>query len=217
MKLIARIIIGLVLMNCISWISLHADEATNHSDRILLNADLDRLLQDIAPWPDGETTYSDRSWRSLISAAKYIQGCDPASVESTLIEYEHKTYVDKASPPPNSGVDYYKNAGLPQYVKRLEDDSRLLLLMRMVFNLPDHNPSNGIQYFGWKSFAERKDGTTDLNWPIRWENDLPVLASGMTGMQGVVDVYNVVGEYKYFSKKYHFRSLDHIQLKEIAH
>lgn len=204
--------VAVVFTSFICILPLYASGDGTHTTNTLSSADLNRFLNDIAPWPDGETTYSDKNWLALVTAAKYIQSCDPASVESTVREYQNRTYIDKTSPPPNSDVDYYKNIGPSEARKRYEDDSKFLLLMRVTFDLPEHQKSNGIRYFGWKSLAERQDGTMDLNWPIRWANGRPRLVSGQTTLEGAVDVYNVLGEYKYFSERYRFRNLDAIKI-----
>ena len=90
--------------------------------------------------------------------------------------------------------------------------------MRVVFDLPENiHEAKEISYFGWKSLALHADGTINVAWPMSWKRRKPELVSGMTGIEGVVDVYKVVGEYKNFAKKYHFRNLDQIKLTDIAH
>ena len=180
----------------------------NNNKRVLSGPVFYKLVDNIAPWPDGETTYSVKDWATLVAAAKYIQSCDPASVESTLREFQDETSVDKTVRPPNT---YSAPSDLSQLMKRLDDDSKLLLLMRMMFELPDHIKGMEIEYFGWRSYAGHKDGTFDQNWPICWMNGQPKLASGMTSLEGPVDVYNVVGEYQYFSAQYHFRNLNAVK------
>ena len=203
---------AVVFASFIYLLPSHASDEGAHPAKTLSSAVLDHFLHDIAPWPGGKSAYSDENWQALVVAAKFIQNCDSASVESTVREYQNRTYIDKAFPPPKSGVDYYKNIGPFEARNRREDDSKLLLLMRVLFDLPEHMKATGIRYFGWESFAEHQDGTMDMNWPIRWTEGKPELASGETRLEGVVDVYNVLGEYKYFSERYHFRNLDTIKI-----
>jgi len=211
----------LVVLSCSSYRHL----ASPPQQALLTDKQLNKLLAEIAPWPDGSTSYSNASWKHLISAAKYVQECDPASIEKTLFDYQNASVFDRGVIRLDKTNDddqvltalRLKFAGSE---KKIEDDGKLLLLMRTVFDLPERAPvGQKVNFFGWTIPAknvsngkviysdENRDGTINIAWPIVWNGGKPKLLSGETSLQGVVDVYNVLGEYKYFRARYTMRNL----------
>lgn len=171
---------------------------------------LNRLLVQIDPWPDYVTNYSSGGWAKLMSAAKEIQSCDQNSVLQTLNCYQNSSYTDK----------YLRPAGTTNWAYdwdgRIKDDGKLLLLLKIVFDLPEAaTNSMHPKYFAW-SLATKESPSSDINsngtfniaWPIRWNNGQPQLVTGETGMEGPVDVYDVPGEYMYFKTHYKFRIIE---------
>src|SRR5205823_3845724 len=118
-----------------------------------------------------------------------LQDCEPDSVEEALRSYQ---------------------AASERVQSR--DDSKLLLLLRVAFELPESVRPGGRQGFspsfgGW--FTDRtqinEDGTTNLAWPILWRKGSPVLVTRFQGFQG--PRHDAGGEYRYFLQNYPLRRL----------
>ena len=140
------------------------------------------MLLNVDPWPDTSTNYSETNWEHLVVIAKIIQKSDSESVCKTLQRYQ-QNHVN---------------------------DSKLYLLMRMVFDLPEHasNDTNW-SYFGCWLTARTEynaNGTINRAWPIMWKSGDPCLISGFLGIQGFEN-YNAAKEFLYFRGKCSFRDL----------
>jgi hypothetical protein len=157
--------------------------------------ELQRLLLEVEVWPSGPQVryYSKHSWLLLINAAKVVQESEPKSVEQTLEDYQSHTATN--------GLD------------QIKEDSKLFLLMRVVFDLPEDVSvdTNGFVpvFGGWVTMNEQfgTNGSVNVAWPIRWNNGHPILISGYYGIQGINSTYNARKEYMYFMSKYRMRHL----------
>lgn len=172
-------------------------------------AKLTNLLATIDGWPSGNSSYSDSGWTRLILAARYIQGCQTNSVLSALNEYEKKCKF--RSPRINSGGlsehDFWCfNAA--ELGKTIETDGKILLLLRIVFNLPEAGVV-GQRFYSWAEGEANinPDGTVNISWPISWKNGKPRLVSLQPGIQGAVGLYHPAEEYDYFLRLYPMRDL----------
>jgi hypothetical protein len=172
---------------------------------------LDSLLLQIDPWPEGSTDYSPKSWRHLLQAAKYVQECDPASVRVQLAHRQSASDGELSSIPKTQEEG---DKVLRLFARRLEDDGKLLLLMRVIFDIPENERTEpSIRFYAWRMRGTERnsDGTVNLAWPISWNGGNPKLISGRTSLEGVNTLYNAAGEYDYFRERYPLRALKDIQ------
>jgi len=155
--------------------------------------ELRNLLVRIETWPDGLPRYGESAWRKLIAGAKAIQQCDPVAVQRALKEFQSR-------PATNSPEE-------------LDDDKKLFLLMRVIFELPEREPSPTNEwrtvFAGYVTMLGEYngDGTINVAWPLSWRKGKPLLLSGCIGIQGVNARYCVWKEYEYFRSKYPMRDL----------
>jgi hypothetical protein len=163
-------------------------------------AHLEALMRPIEPWPGWGTNYSRSNWVLLVAAAKVIQGSSAATVGKALERYQ---------------MGNSTNRDLQPLSKELDNDTKLYLLMRVVFDLPEalQLPKKRLPFaFGcWAGLFLKQDGETNtdgtfnLAWPIRWNRGHPALLAGWIGYEG--PRYHAAGEYHYFRQKYRFRDL----------
>ena len=130
------------------------------------------------PLPGGNYTSGD--WSNLVQAAKVIQQSNPSSVEKTLKSWR----ADKIKDLP---IDYVTS-------------TKLLLTMRVVFDIPEHAP-----FSGKMSYATNQDGSLNLAWPIVWNAGKPRLVPGPGFYEG--EVYRAEDEFREFREEYRFRDL----------
>jgi hypothetical protein len=156
---------------------------------------LQTLADSIVGWSQvGSSNISSTQWSNLVAVAKVIQTSDPKSVERALHLYqlggEAETNFDDSL--------------------RLADDSKLFLLMRVVFVLPESVPEHDFHFFGgWigSSGLYNSDGSMNQSWPIKWDNAHPKLMAVYGGIQGINARYDASAEYAFFRKKYFIRDL----------
>ncbi len=170
---------------------------SNQSISISLDGrQLQKSLAHVEEWPNGIQINSQYAWDQLIAVAKVIQKNDPGAVEKALLQYQMTGCVHGDF----QAVD----------VLQEKNDTKLFLLMRAVFKLPEAVPAKELREFGgWiptKSVIN-EDGTANQDWPIKWDQGHPKLTSGFIGLQGINARYNAVEEYKYFLSKYSMRDL----------
>lgn len=155
-----------------------------------LEGQLADILSAVEPWPEHDFGWhnhppnlSKSSWDALVLAATIIQSFKPEMLEWTLRNYQ--TTNDRGS--------------------RL-DDSKLLLLMRVAFDLPEAGLRNDWTGFGgWRDWSGSDNLATNLAWPISWNAGQPSLVVGFTAFQG--PRYDAALEYRYLYQKYGFRDL----------
>lgn len=121
---------------------------------------------------------------------------EPKSVCKTFRKYQQDQVVDS--------MDETRN------------DSKLYLLIRVVFYLPEHAPKEEKwSYFGhWLRFQTEynSDGTINQAWPIMWNKGNPCLISGCLGIQGF-GRYSAADEFLYLRNKCLFRDLSSFHSK----
>jgi hypothetical protein len=145
------------------------------------------LLEAIEAWPASSTNYSRAAWQRLAEAAKEFQSDDPRSVEKALAKFQRTGFAGQR-----------------------ENPGKLLLLMRIVFDVPDSSPINQIHMFaGWVTHGTefKSDRSANLAWPLKWNNGDPYLVCGFLGIQGIDAQYNAAEEFNYFLGKYPLRDL----------
>jgi len=154
---------------------------------------LAEALLKVDPWPDRSTNYSEANWKALVSIAKLIQRSDPRTVSEALQKYQ---------------TEQVSNS-----VQEIHNDSKLYLLMRVVFELPEHasNDANWSSFGCWLTMKTEynNDGTINRAWPIAWNHGNPCLVSGCLGIQGFgrYGRYGAADEFLYFRSKCAFRDL----------
>lgn len=177
----------ILLVAITSFLSLGSLSCVNRA--ALAEQELAQILRSVEPWPDEAADYSVASWRALITAARALQGKSALSVEKALRKYQE----DYASRP------------------AVKEDTKLLLLMRVIFELPEKLPyktRDQVQFGGWLSMGTdiNSDGSINVAWPISWDHRGPSLIAGFSGLQG--RRYDAAEEYRYFRSKYPMRNLD---------
>lgn len=93
-------------------------------------------------------------------------------------------------------------------METLKDDSKLFLLMRVVFDLPEQDSSGDNWMVGfWKGEKNEIniDGSVNRAWPIVWNNGSPRLITRLMAASG--SGYSAAGEFLFFKDKYRFRDL----------
>jgi hypothetical protein len=86
-----------------------------------------------------------------------------------------------------------------------EDETRLFLLMRVVFDLPEQAPEEERRsYKGWVNWPPPgADGTVSLAWPLTFAAGDPALVDPYEGSEG--PRYAAVSEYRHLLERYGFR------------
>jgi hypothetical protein len=148
-----------------------------------LESQLAAKLHDVQPWGDS-IEYTKASWDNLLTAARLIQENDPQHVEQSLQKYQLSCDRD--------------------------DDGKLLILLRVVFALPEDRPLGDVDRNGWViSFGGwmHTDNTyrTNAAWPISWSDGSPKLVARNAGLQG--PAYDAAQEFHYLRGKYPMRDL----------
>lgn len=160
---------------------LREQTATQSSTRLA------KLLNRVEPWPNQNVPwphaieYSHASWAALVSAAKVMQESNPQFMERTLRGYQR--VHDRSS-----------------------DDSKLLLVLRVAFDLPETRPlEKRVGFGGWRDLTDSDNMKTNAAWPISWNSGHPKLIVGFTLFEG--ERYDAATEFTYFANKYPARDL----------
>jgi hypothetical protein len=145
-----------------------------------VTAGLLSAFEALAPWPADRDLTGDE-WSRYLAAAREVQDGEPGEVERALAEF-----LDRGGP---------------------DNETRLFLLSRVVFELPDRAPAAERRTWkGWTNWPEPgPDGTVDVSWPVRWEDGRPRLEAPFAGAEG--HRYAAVEEYRGLRGRYPFRSL----------
>jgi hypothetical protein len=167
------------------------------------------LLAQVDPWPGTQTNYSADSWTRLILAAEVVQDSRPQDVETAFYDYQLEGCIDG-----EFQVCPYR---------KTEEDTKLFLLLRVVFDIPEAVSNHGQQvtFFGpWVGRWMPPNGeissdghTINLCWPLKWQSGYPVLVSGWKAIQGVDARYNAKTEYRFLRHRYRMRDLSTFQMR----
>lgn len=153
---------------------------------------LKQTIASIVPWPAAASDYKPADWQKLVNAARALQKAD-----STLATRLISERLEKSSDKPGELAD---------------DQTRIFLLMRMTFNLPQKSQQPG--QFGFEQWSRNNtdinpDGTANMAWPILWNDGKPQLAAGRPGkLAGPFDAKN---EFTLLRFKYPQRDLKTFQ------
>jgi len=155
---------------------------------------LKTLTDSIVSWSEVEpSSMSSTDWSNLVVVAKAIQASEPKSVEKALHLYQ-------------LGGEDESNF----YASSRSDDSKLFLLVRVVFILPESVSERDFHFFaGWVGGfgLYNADGSMNQSWPVKWNNGRPKLIAPYGGIQGINARYDASAEYSFFREKYQMRDL----------
>lgn len=142
------------------------------------------IFRVLAPWSNA-AAFSAEEWRRYIDAARLVQKAEPADVERALARF-----LDEA--------DGFASA---------ENETRLFLLMRILFDLPDRAPADQRRLFkGWVNWpAPDAEGNVNLSWPVGWQDDQPALLAPFEGADG--PRYAAIEEHRHLRAGFPFRRL----------
>lgn len=133
----------------------------------------------LAPWRY-DRDLSAEEWGRYADAARLVQAAEPAEVERAL-----SRFLDE-------GDD--------------DNETRLFLLTRVVFDLPERAPSAERRtYKGWINWPEPDgEGNVNLSWPVGWRDSRPSLLARYEGSEG--PRYAAVEEYRHLLSRFPFRT-----------
>lgn len=170
-----------------------ARAATGPEETVLDKEGLAHILATIEPWPSEAAEYNTTNWDRLISAAKLVQKCDPATVEKALRERDRDRFTQ----------------GSEQSTNRSEEEGKLVLLMRVIFQLPEGEKATpDVTYEATGNFGHlNSDGTINFCWPVSWTGGKPKLVSENIMSKGIQPLYKSAEEYSFFRGRYPMRNL----------
>ena len=114
-----------------------------------------------------EPRFHPQSWKRYIEVARIVQNTDSALVEFAL----HRFITEAVR------------------AKQLndQDESKVFLLMRVVFDLPRSAPvEKRFSFKGWVNWPDPDENNrVNLGWPILWTDEGPRLLAGYEGSMGL--------------------------------
>ncbi len=137
----------------------------------------------LAPWsPEGD--FGEAEWGSYLDAARVVQEADPATVEAALIRFL-------------AGAGDEADA----------DESKVFILMRVVFDLPEQSSAESRRSFkGWSNWPEPDTARqVSLSWPVSWRSGNPSLEAPYAGSMGLP--YAASQEYRHLRGNFPYRQL----------
>jgi hypothetical protein len=162
-----------------------SDMRQNYERRCASPSLIESELTQLPVWPlDGVTT--TEFWEKYRSVAIRIQKLSCGDVAKI--------------------ISIYRATSSDEFLD--EADSRLFLLFRVIFDLPQDVPcSERMSFKGWINWP-RPDarGCVSISWPINWEKGRPSLIDGYMGSFGLQ--YDAESEYRYLHEHYLFRKLN---------
>jgi hypothetical protein len=146
--------------------------------------DLLAAFRALPPWPS-DRDLSDEDWLRYVNAARLVQHSEPADAKRALARF-----LDEA-----------------EGFAGVENETRLFLLLRVVFDLPDRAPADQRRTFkGWVNWPEPDtEGNVNLSWPVSWSAGQPILLARFEGADG--PRYAAVEEYRHLLARFPFREL----------
>ena len=155
-----------------------------------IEARLLALFDSLEPWTDPDRMDS-AAWSRYIEVARQVQQTDPATVERALSRFVKEAAHAQA----------YSD----------ESESKVFLLLRVVFELPSSAPEEQRRSFkGWINWPEADEGgRVNLSWPIVWEEGGSRLEARYEGSEG--RPYAADLEYRYFQENYPYRNLSELR------
>lgn len=175
-------ITGIVLLGALLVFLCNCDKKVDMRPSTLLE-DYDSLK----PWP-ADTSFSSKDWENYIRVARRVQSTEPNEIKKSI-------------------YSFLTSQGIPDDTIE-ENYTKIFLLLRVVFDLPEDAPEETLRSFvGWSNWSEAVIGEKRINlsWPISWAWPKPKLVSGCFGREGVP--YFAVEEYEYLLNTFPYRKL----------
>jgi hypothetical protein len=146
--------------------------------------DLKSSFDSLRTWTQRDA-FSPEDWANYIKVAKLVQETEPEIVETALDQF-----VKAATLEPFTGY---------------ESESKVFLLMRVVFELPEIGPEQSRAMFKvWTNWPQADmQGNVSLTWPITWRSGRPELMAGYEGSEG--KPYPAAAEYRYLRDHFSYR------------
>jgi hypothetical protein len=146
-----------------------------------------KMFVDLDPWSHTQD-YSAAAWKKAVRVALVVQKTNPQTVGQAL-----DSFIALARKQPFNGDS--------------EFESRVFILMRVVFDLPENAPaSQRFSFKGWINGGAMVNGATaNLAWPIAWTGHAGLLLAHYEGSEG--KQYEAKAEYNYMRSHFPFRKL----------
>lgn len=134
-----------------------------------------------------EGDFSKNTWEAYKKAAVMVQRSKNEMIEQSISDFLSMV--------------------VPREFKGLDDESKLFILFRLVFDLPENAPVSERRSFkGWTNWPKaNSDGEVNIAWPVRWNNGEPFIEAKYEGSEG--RPYNALAEFRHFRNKYNFRQI----------
>ncbi len=148
--------------------------------------ELARLITALPPWTNPQN-YKKKDWDKMLEVAAVVQSADSNLIVQTFDQFS-------AQNTNNFHDDYL-------------EDSKVYLLLLVMFDLPEHAKGYPSRGAGWLSARRdvNSDGTVNLDWPIKWNEGKPSLTSGYIGYEGFG--YNPSKDYCFLAGQFKMRKL----------
>lgn len=137
------------------------------------------ILQPVKPWTS-EENYNPEDLATLLQAAQELSQINEEELLSEMVEYA--TYYNFAT----------------------EEMSKLYLVLRLLFDVPQDYPAEEAQFFGgWAAPDLNSEESVNLSWPVYMQDGRLENIDYFMGYYGVP--YDVEGEFRYFSERFEKR------------
>jgi len=144
------------------------------------------LIRNLKPWPFEVSAFVVGDFQAYEKAAATLQAADTSEVSQALQDFRDSIRPDD---PESDALE-----------------SRVFLLLRFVFDLPEEASLAQRRIFkGWANWpAPGPDGKVSLSWPLSFKGKSPQLLSGRAGSQG--QAYAIEAEYQHFLDHFSYRT-----------
>ena len=152
------------------------------------NKSLADQFHSLKPWTKKDG-FTKNDWDHYIKIAGNVQNSEPEVIKSAMEAFRQEVMKE-------------------DFNGQYESESKLFILLRVVFDLPEKAPANQrLSFKGWINWPEPdENGKVNLSWPVSWKGGSPALIAGYEGSVG--EIYDAWSEYKHFSQNFKFRNFD---------
>lgn len=157
------------------------DSTTSGADALV------SMLRSVEPWR-ASRDYTVPEWDRALKVARHVQKSDPDDVRLAIRRF----------------IPECRRESFEHFTGDYEDESKVFIVLRLVFDLPAGQPSDKrICFKGWTNWPETE--MIDLGWPVSWQQGRPRLVARWQGSNGP---YDALGEYDYLLINFRMRELD---------
>ena len=172
----------LILFSFILYGCLADTSSADLSFQAQTQTNLLQLFRSLKPWTSSGG-YASADWSKAIATAQIVQRTDPRLVREALETFGKRT-------------------NLPPFNGEYEEESKVFLLMRVAFDLPQTNEPS--VFSRWLSKKGNFDDRS-VSWPVAWSNNQPHLVAAYLGSEGP---YVPSAEFDYFLQHFPMRRLE---------